>query len=619
MKSKREILIYAAIGLLAFCAYANTLGHGFVYDDNRQILQNPLILRPELYGKALTSDVWAFKGSDKIAASNYFRPTFVAWMIVNWKLFGANPTGWHFATLLLHVSVCLLLFLFLRRFGCDEMTSAVIAILFALHPVHVENVAWISGVPDTLVGFFLLISLIFAQKYVAADTNAKARLSIKFLSLSIASFVLALGAKEIALLCAPLFWLVLKHDGDNKVSKSLHGSRNATAAFYLIAAAAFFIVRFAVLGAVLIPVEDPVPANSFLSIPNIFVFYMRQIFFPLWLGPALPVRPVFTVGITNFILPLVISCAVFGGLWFLARQSRVQKLGLALFVLTLLPVINPSNFSTEHLVHDRYLYLPLAGILMVVVPALTRFSASTGRTIFLAAFSILILALGIKTYSYSSVWRSDETLWRYGVVIDPNSAHAWFNLAAVTSDPRESLKAYERSLAIKPTGGALAGKARALIAVGDFEGAAAAAREAVSTDPNQISAYTLFQAYEAESLALFNLGRYSEGETTLREARPRLPIYYGALTEKLAVMLYVQNRKSEALAELEGGRNHARGELLPASKQLFLRLGQLYAELGRKEDAKAALDEYVASTDTAIDKATIEDRRQAIELLRKIR
>lgn len=610
-------MIYVVIGLVALCAYANTLGHGFVYDDNRQILQNPLIQRSELYGKALTSDVWAFKGSDKIAASNYFRPTFVGWMIVNWKLFGANSTGWHLTTLLLHVSVCLLLFVFLRRFGCDEMTSAVIAILFAVHPVHVENVAWISGVPDTLVGFFLLISLILAQSYAADSANSAARPSVKFLLLSIASFVLALGAKEIALLCAPLFWLVLRREGGSEVSKDRH-SGNATA-FYLIAAAVFFVVRFAVLGSVFIPVEDPVAGNSFLTIPNIFVFYLRQIFFPLWLGPALPVRPVDTVGITNLILPLIISCAVMGGLWIVARRSRVQKFGLALFVLTLLPVINPSNFSTEHLVHDRYLYLPLAGMLIVVVPALMRFIGSTSRTILLPALVILILALGVKTYSYSSVWRTDETLWRYAVVIDPDSAHAWFNLAAAASDPRESLKAYERSLEIKPTGGALAGKSRALIALGDFEGAAATARQAISIDPNQISAYTLFQAYEAESLALFNLGRYSEGEEKLREARPRLPIYYGALTEKLAVMLYVQNRKSEALAELEGARIQARNELLPASKQLFLRLGQLYAELGRKEDARKALEEYLASTDTETDTATIEDRRQATEMLRKMR
>jgi hypothetical protein len=616
MKSNKEILIYAVIVLVALCAYANTLGNGFVYDDNRQILMNPLIQRSELYGKALTSDVWAFKGNDKVAASNYFRPTFVAWMIFNWKLFGANPLGWHVTTLLLHIATCLLLFVFLRRFGCEDMTSAAIAILFAVHPVHVENIAWISGATDALLSFFLLISLILAQSYVASRPNTSSVHSTGLLVLSVLAFAFALGTKEIALLCAPLYWLVFQ--SEKTKTDSQYGTGNATS-LYLLAAAAFFIVRWRVLGSVFLPVEDPVTGNPLLSVPKIFVFYLQQIFFPLWLGPALPVRPVETIGITNFVLPLIISCAVVLGLWILARRTQVQRFGFSLFLLTLLPVINPTNFGTEHIVHDRYLYLPLAGILMVIVPAIVLFVGEKKRTVLTAAFAILVLALGVKTYSYTGAWRTNETIWRYAVSIDPNSAHAWLNLGAAVTDPRESLSAYENSIRINRTGSGLTGKARALIALGDFEGAAASAREAVSLDPNDISAYALFQAYEAESFALFNLRRYTEGEASLREARPRLPIYYGALTEKLAVLLYVQNRKIEALAELEGARNQARSELLPASKQLFLRLGQLYAELGRKEDAKGALEEYLATTNTGTDQATLDDRRQATELLRKIR
>lgn len=621
MKSKRQILIYAAIGLVAFCAFANTLGHGFVYDDNRQILLNPLIQRSELYGKALTSDVWAFKGTDKIAASNYFRPTFVAWMIVNWKLFGANPVGWHLSTLLLHIFVCLLLFVFLRRFGCDEVTSGAIAVLFAVHPVHVENVAWISGAPDALSSFFLLISLMLAQSYAAKRANSTSFGSITLLGLSILVYILALGAKEIAFLSVPFYWLVLRRQQPDHSSPGYRAG-NATL-FYLIAAAAFFIVRLRVLGAVSLPVEDPVTGYALLSIPTIFLFYLRQIFFPLWLSPALPLRTVETVGLTTFIIPVIISCAILAGLWIVARRSEVQRLGFAVFVLTLLPVMNPANFSKEHIVHDRYVYLPLAGILMVIVPAAVSFIrekiGDKSQTVLVTSLAILALALAIKTYSYGGVWRTDETLWRYAVVIDPNSAHAWSNLANATPDPRQSLNAFERSLQIKHSGGALTGKARALIALGDFERAAATAREAVSTNSNEISAYVLFQAYDAASVALFNLRRYAEGEATLREARSRLPIYYGALTAKLAVLLYVQDRKADALAELEGARNQARAELIPGAKLLFLRLGQLYDELGRKDDAQAAIEEYLEATDNATDQATIDDRRQASELLRKLR
>ena len=101
-------------------------------------------------------------------------------------------------------------------------------------------------------------------------------------------------------------------------------------------------------------------------------------------------------------------------------------------------------------------------------------------------------------------------------------------------------------------------------------------------------------------------------------ARQRLPIYYAALTEKLAVVLYNQNRKPEALAELEAVRDRARTEYLGESKGVFLRLGMLYAELGKKREAKAALEEYLSTTADVQDAASIDERRTASQLLRQV-
>lgn len=622
MSSKSEFLVYAVIGIVAFCAFANTLGHGFVYDDNRQVLRNPLIQRSELYGKALTSDVWAFKGGGDIAASNYFRPTFVAWMIVNWRLFGTLASGWHFTGVLLHVAVCLLLFAFLRRLGSDKPTAAVIALLFAVHPVHVENVAWISGVTDPLLSVFLLISLILAQLYAdAKQSKGSAAHSTTLLVLSVVAYLIAVGAKEIALLCVPLYWLIFRN-AEPVDSRSPYSGIKATLP-YLAAAVAFFILRVRVLGAVVLPVEDPVAgSDAVLTIPKVFVFYLRQIVFPAWLGPALPLRPVESFSLTDVVVPLIISAAVVWGLWKLARQSHVQMFGLALFVLTLLPVLNPGNFGTEHLVHDRYLYLPLAGILFVIVPAAVRLVSANespaGRKLLAAAFGVVVLALGIKTVLYNRVWSDSETLWRYAVTIDPDAAHAWHHLGSATPSAREALDAFERSLQITPNAIGYVGKSRSLIGLGRFQEAIVPARQAIATDPREVNAFSLFQAYEAETFALANLRRYAEAEASLMAARRRLPIYHAALTEKLAVILYTQNKKQEALAELEAVRTRARNEYLVDSKAVFLRLGMLYAELGRKAEAKTALEEYLATTADTGDATMVEDRRRATELLRQV-
>ena len=79
----KQIKFAALIALIASAVFANTLGSGFVYDDNRQILMNSLIQQPENFSRALTSDVWAFKGDGTLTASNYYRPVFVGWLIVN--------------------------------------------------------------------------------------------------------------------------------------------------------------------------------------------------------------------------------------------------------------------------------------------------------------------------------------------------------------------------------------------------------------------------------------------------------------------------------------------------------------------------------------------------------
>jgi tetratricopeptide (TPR) repeat protein len=344
--------------------------------------------------------------------------------------------------------------------------------------------------------------------------------------------------------------------------------------------------------------------------------------FPISLGPALPIRPVTSFGVVDVVVPLVLSICVLWGLWTIARRSEIQIFGLALFVLTLLPVMNPGNFGTEQLVHDRYLYLPLAGLLLVVVPALTRYLSEkeigANRKVLAVAFGAIVLALGAKTVLYNRVWSDDETLWRYAVTVDPGASHAWIQLGSATTNLQESLNAFERSLQIKHGAVGLVGKARVLMGLGRFEDAIIPAREAIAFDPAQVNAFSLFQAYEAETFALANLGRYDEAETSLKAARRRLPIYSAALTEKLAVVLYTQNRKPEALAELESVRDRARSEYLNESKAVFLRLGMLYAELGRKSEAKMALEEYLSSTRGAQDATSIAERRNASQLLRQV-
>ena len=106
--NKNKLFFLIILAVIAFGVFANTLNGEFIYDDKRQIAQNPLIQNASLFGKAVSSDVWAFKGDGTIAGSNYYRPTFVLWLIFNFQLFGLSAFGWHFTNILLHIGVCLL-------------------------------------------------------------------------------------------------------------------------------------------------------------------------------------------------------------------------------------------------------------------------------------------------------------------------------------------------------------------------------------------------------------------------------------------------------------------------------------------------------------------------------
>jgi predicted negative regulator of RcsB-dependent stress response len=105
----------------------------------------------------------------------------------------------------------------------------------------------------------------------------------------------------------------------------------------------------------------------------------------------------------------------------------------------------------------------------------------------------------------------------------------------------------------------------------------------------------------------------------LREAIRRLPIFRAALTDKLAVVLYLNGKKKEALRELEGVRGKARIEMLPASKSAIYRLGALYEEFGRKSEARAAYAEFLEMTDHINERFIIMDRSAATDALKRVR
>ncbi|QYO65369.1 tetratricopeptide repeat protein [Leptolyngbya sp. 7M] len=604
MSPRIEWKLPAIIGLVCFAAFANSLGGEFVYDDLRQIVRNPLIQDNALIWQALSSDVWAFKGDGTRVASNYWRPTFTLWQILNFRLFGLSPFGWHISNVLLHVAICLLVFALLRRWSFSELASFSVALIFAVHPVHVESVAWISGSPDLLFSLAFLGGLWFTQSY--AETA-----STRYLIFSLLLYAVALGAKEVSIFCFPIFYLVLVSGGQK--------GRLARSGMFLFLGVAivYFILRLFVLGAVSRPPENAVGmSEAILSFPTIFLFYLRQIFFPYWLGANYPIEPVVSVDLGNVIIPLVISVTILSGLFYLAARSDRIRLAAGLFLLPLLPTMNATLFEPEQIVHDRYLYLPLLGVLMILVIISERF---IGDKKLIALVLVLCILLSVQTISYSSAWKNDLTLWKHTTSIDDSA----FTLSQYGNELinigryDEAVSVLSRSIAKRPKARAYLSRARAYLVQKRYSDAETDLQAIINLPLDKLEAYVLYQAYSLRAIALTEQGRLDEAEKAFREARTKLPIYTASITADLAVVLYQRGRKEEALRELENSQNQARRELLPESKRVFLRLGMLYTEMGRSAEARGALAEFLAfASHDRSDQFAVERQHAAAELRR---
>src|ERR1043165_1153702 len=127
---------------LTFLVYADTTRYQFTYDDHGQIIENPALRSWGHAAHCFTEHVWKAQHPEENGV--YYRPLFNLYLLVNYQLFHLNPAGWHLLLVIWHTLVTLLVFLLTRRLLKDEATAMIAALLFGVHPAHVESVAWVS-------------------------------------------------------------------------------------------------------------------------------------------------------------------------------------------------------------------------------------------------------------------------------------------------------------------------------------------------------------------------------------------------------------------------------------------------------------------------------------------
>jgi len=443
-----RLLVYAALALTAL-VYAGTLRFGFVYDDGVQIVLNPAVQSWQNAPQYFTQQVWTNLLG---APPTYYRPLFLLWCLVNFSLFGLKAWGWHWISVMLHLVATALVFRLAQLLTRDGVAAGIAALIFGLHPLHVESVAWISGVPDPLCSIFFIAAFLAWLNWRDGGERRGAWLAASFVC-----FALALLCKEIAIVL-PFVVGVYEWLANHERSLKRTARASVQSAIFLPVMAGYLLARAAALHGLTHP-RIPLPWHVVpLTWPSLVWFYIRKLFWPFGLSPFYDRPYVFAPSWSLFwgpILGIVAVAFLIVVVYRAIRRSgdqatessdfaiirspdlpiaRLFPFSLVWLVAPLLPTFEILSLEPREIAHDRYLYLPLAGFALLIAIAVRQLHLGEARILRLPALQFGIIAavavaLGAATSQQMPYWANDILLFYRAVKIAPTSDSATNNLA----------------------------------------------------------------------------------------------------------------------------------------------------------------------------------------------
>jgi tetratricopeptide (TPR) repeat protein len=545
-KKSFVIVICITLALSTLLVFWQVRNFDFInYDDDSYLYENPHVLTGLTWGNI----VWAFTTAH---VGNWLPLTWASFML-DCRLFGPDP-GWiHLENAFLHLVNTLLLFAVLKRMTNSLWPSAFVAAAFALHPMHVESVAWITERKDVLSTFFFLLTLAAYVAYV------RRRGLFRYL-LTVLLFAFGLLAKPM-LVTLPFVLLLgdywpLNRFLSSTVTTSARKSapRRHTALYHLlIEKIPFFalavvssIITFLVQragGAVAdvnaFPFEARI-ANAFLA----YAAYMGKMFWPQNLAIFYPPD---TGGIRLWQAALCVLLFVaisFFAIYF-GRNRKYLPVGWFWFVVTLIPVIGLIQSGAQALA-DRYTYIPYIGLFIMIAWGLPELlSKWPHRKIALGLSAAVVLAaLAFCSYIQLSYWKNSTTVFSHAIEVTQNNYIAHFNLGRDLRSQGKTALAFEhlkKAFQIAPYYAQAAnGFGSALYDQGDIGGAIEYFQKALHLKPD----YAL--AHNNLGLALQKEGKLNEAVAEFAQAVQINPDFVTA-RNNLANALVMQGRLDEAV------------------------------------------------------------------------
>ena len=468
-------LLLAAVTLV----FGQTIRHEFVnFDDDKYVVDNPQIAG----GLTAHGIAWAATHSH---VGNWHPLSSISHML-DCQFYGLRPGGHHLTNILLHAATAVVLLLVLRRMTGELWPSALVAALFAIHPLRVESVAWVAERKDVLSGLLFTLTLGAYLGYVRRPFSLWRYMAVAAL------FALGLMAKPM-LVTMPLVLLLLDYWPLGRFGESLQGvdtgrSRSRFSRLVvekipllILAAASCMATLLAQVEAMapsdLVPVASRI-ANGLVS----YVAYLGQMFTPAGLAVLYP-HPGSHLPIWKIVSALLLLVAISVAAWAWRRKCPYVLVGWLWYLGTLVPVIGLIQVGPQAMA-DRYTYLPQIGVCLALVWTLRRLSADWPyrRQLCGVASALAIAVLMGCAWRQASFWHDSETLWTHTLACTSRNAiaHTDLGLALVHSGRiDEALDHYREAVTIRPElvatrnnfGDALLRKKRVNEAMSQFEAA----------------------------------------------------------------------------------------------------------------------------------------------------
>ena len=602
--------LYLILTVITAAVYAPVAGFDFVrFDDPDYVTRNEQV-KAGLTWEGLR---WAFTTGH---VANWHPLTWLSHML-DVQLFGLNPGAHHLVNLLFHIANTLLLFLALRRMTGAIGRSAVAAALFAIHPLHVESVAWVSERKDVLSTLFWMLSLLAYERFVRRPAAGRYAVVLVLFTLGLLAKPMVMTLPFVLLLLDvwPLQRIALWRDG----RLTLAGSYRTTA--LRLMREKLPLIGLAVLSGIITVIVQsrwgavggltnyPIGAraeNTLLS----YVAYVAKIAWPAHMSVFYPYRTSVTLpqvlGAAGLLLAVTIWCVR------ASRERPYLLVGWLWFVGTLLPVIGIVQAGLQSMA-DRYTYIPAIGLFLIVSwGGAEMVERWTRRRMAATIAAVLVIAVyAIRASAQVPTWRNGETLWQHAVDVTDDNAYASYNLGVVLVQAGrvdDGIARFREALRIQPDyvdvhidlanalrdRGALdealvefaavvrlrPGYARARLVYGDLlrdrgrvDEAVVQYREALTLDP------TLASARNELGNVLTGSGRFAEAMAEYAEA-VRLDPELAEARNNLGGALVRAGKLEEALAEFQAALRRKPGDVT-----FHYNTALTYERLGRATDA----------------------------------